>query len=197
MSDQIRLKKGLDLPIAGAALCEVTKRVAPGLVAVKPTDFRGMVPRLLVKEGDAVKAGTPLFADKKCTDMVFCSPVSGTVDAIVRGDMMWTCESVGNILKNCMEHTPSGGLIEILVKDTPIYCEIVIRDTGSGIDPEDLPHVFERFYRGKVALNTSIGIGLALSKMIVDRQSGTIRATNRPEPEKGAQFTIRFYKTTR
>ncbi len=86
MSDQIRLKKGLDLPIAGAALCEVTKRVAPGLVAVKPTDFRGMVPRLLVKEGDAVKAGTPLFADKKCTDMVFCSPVSGTVDAIVRGD---------------------------------------------------------------------------------------------------------------
>ena len=86
MSDQIRLKKGLDLPIAGAALCEVTKRVTPGLVAVKPTDFRGMVPRLLVKEGDSVKAGTPLFADKKNAEMVFCSPVGGTVDAIVRGD---------------------------------------------------------------------------------------------------------------
>ena len=86
MSDQIRLKKGLDLPIAGAALCEVTKRVAPGLVAVKPTDFRGMVPRLLVKEGDSVKAGTPLFADKKNPAVVFCSPVSGTVDAIVRGE---------------------------------------------------------------------------------------------------------------
>ena len=86
MSDQIRLKKGLDLPIAGAALCEVTRRVAPGLVAVKPTDFRGMVPRLLVKEGDPVKAGTPLFADKKNTAMVFCSPVSGTVEAVVRGD---------------------------------------------------------------------------------------------------------------
>ena len=86
MSDQIRLKKGLDLPIAGAALCEVTGRVAPGLVAVKPTDFRGMVPRLLVKEGDSVKAGTPLFADKKNPEMVFCSPVGGTVDAIVRGD---------------------------------------------------------------------------------------------------------------
>ena len=86
MSDQIRLKKGLDLPSAGAALCEVTRRVAPGLVAVKPTDFRGMVPRLLVKEGDPVKAGTPLFADKKNTAMVFCSPVSGTVEAVVRGD---------------------------------------------------------------------------------------------------------------
>ena len=86
MSDQIRLKKGLDLPIAGAALCEVTGRVTPGLVAVKPTDFRGLVPRLLVKEGDPVKAGTPLFADKKYPEMVFCSPVSGTVEAIVRGD---------------------------------------------------------------------------------------------------------------
>ena len=86
MSDQIRLKKGLDLPIAGVALREVTGHVAPGLVAVKPTDFRGMVPRLLVKEGDSVKAGTPLFADKKNAEMVFCSPVSGTVDAVVRGE---------------------------------------------------------------------------------------------------------------
>ena len=86
MSDQIRLKKGLDLPIAGAARAEVTAHVAPGLVAVKPTDFRGMVPRLLVKEGDGVMAGTPLFADKKNPEMVFCSPVSGTVEAVVRGD---------------------------------------------------------------------------------------------------------------
>ncbi|MBQ5935894.1 MAG: Na(+)-translocating NADH-quinone reductase subunit A [Bacteroidales bacterium] len=86
MSDQIRLKKGLDLPISGAALAEVTARVTPDLVAVKPTDFRGMVPRLLVKEGDSVMAGTPLFADKKNPGMVFCSPVSGTVDAVVRGD---------------------------------------------------------------------------------------------------------------
>lgn len=86
MSDHIRLKKGLDLPVAGAALCEVTKKVAPGLVAVKPTDFRGLVPRVLVKEGDAVLAGSPLFADKNCADMVFCSPVSGTVDSVVRGE---------------------------------------------------------------------------------------------------------------
>ena len=86
MSDQIRLKKGLNLPISGEALCEVTAHVAPDLVAVKPTDFRGLVPRLLVKEGDSIKAGTPLFADKKYTTMVFCSPVSGTVDAVVRGD---------------------------------------------------------------------------------------------------------------
>ena len=118
-------------------------------------------------------------------------------DAVIRGDMMWTSEAIGNILKNCMEHTPEGGMIEINVKHTPIYTEMVIRDTGSGFDPEDIPHVFERFYRGKVALNTSIGIGLALTKMIVERQSGTIRANNRTEPDHGAEFTVRFYHTKR
>jgi len=118
-------------------------------------------------------------------------------DAMIRGDLMWTCEAVANILKNCMEHTPEQGIIEINVKDTPIFAEIVITDTGCGFDPDDIPHVFERFYRGKVAITTSIGIGLALSKMIVERQSGTIRAENREEPEHGAKFTIRFYKTKR
>ncbi|MBQ0087227.1 MAG: Na(+)-translocating NADH-quinone reductase subunit A [Bacteroidales bacterium] len=86
MSDYIRLKQGLDLPIKGAAALEVTKTVEPDLVAVKPSDWRGVIPRLLVREGDAVKAGTPLFADKQNPDIVFCSPVSGTVNAIVRGD---------------------------------------------------------------------------------------------------------------
>ena len=86
MSDIIRLKKGLDLPIAGGALCKLAKSVKADVVAVKPTDWRGLTPRLLVKEGDSVKAGTPLFADKQTSDIVFCSPVSGTVEAVVRGD---------------------------------------------------------------------------------------------------------------
>ena len=118
-------------------------------------------------------------------------------DATLRGDMMWTCEAIGNILKNCMEHTPEDGQIEIAVKDTPIFAEITITDTGTGFDPDDLPHVFERFYRGKVAVTSSIGIGLSLSKMIVERQSGTIRAMNREEPEHGAKFVVRFYKSKR
>lgn len=86
MSDYIRLKEGLDLPIKGKAALKVTKTVEPDLVAVKPTDWRGVTPRLLVREGDAVKAGTPLFADKQTPDIVFCSPVSGVVASVVRGD---------------------------------------------------------------------------------------------------------------
>ena len=86
MSNNLALKKGLDIPIKGAAVPEVIKTVSPDVVAVKPTDFKGLVPRLLVKEGDAVKAGSPLMADKQRPEILFTSPVSGTVQQIVRGE---------------------------------------------------------------------------------------------------------------
>ncbi len=110
------------------------------------------------------------------------------------GDISWTQEAVGNIVKNCMEHTPDGGKIEINACENALYTEIVITDSGSGIDKEDLPHIFERFYKGKNSDDKSFGIGLALSRMIISRQNGTIKAEN--NPSQGAMFTIRFYKCT-
>ena len=86
MSNIIELKRGLDIPIAGAAVQKVKKVVNPDVVAVKPTDFRGLIPRLLVKEGDTVLAGSPVFADKLSPEILFTSPVSGTVCEIVRGE---------------------------------------------------------------------------------------------------------------
>ena len=86
MSNIIELKRGLDIPIAGSAAQKAKKVVIPDVVAVKPTDFRGLVPRLLVKEGDTVLAGSPVFADKLSPEILFTSPVSGTVTEIVRGD---------------------------------------------------------------------------------------------------------------
>ena len=86
MSEHIRLKKGLDIPLAGAAPAKIAETVAPDLVAIKPTDFKSLVPKLAVKEGDAVKAGDALFVDKMCPSIRFCSPVSGVVQAVVRGD---------------------------------------------------------------------------------------------------------------
>ena len=110
------------------------------------------------------------------------------------GDLAWTCEAVGNIVKNCMEHTPEGGKVEVIASENPIYSEIVIADNGSGIDKDDLPHIFERFYKGKNSSGNSFGVGLALARMIITGQSGTIKAENRKD--KGAKFTIRFYKGT-
>ena len=86
MSNQLVLKKGLDIPVKGAAAQKVVKTVKPGVVAVKPTDFKGFLPRLLVKEGDRVLAGSPVLADKQKPQILVTSPVSGTVKSIVRGD---------------------------------------------------------------------------------------------------------------
>ncbi len=113
-------------------------------------------------------------------------------EATFLGDLAWSVEAVGNILKNCMEHTPAGGAITVEAEQNPLYCQIRIRDNGPGIPAEDLPHLFERFYRGQNAGAESVGIGLALSRMIVVRQNGTIKAEN--HPDGGAVFTLRFYQ---
>ena len=108
------------------------------------------------------------------------------------GDLSWTCEAIGNIVKNCMEHTQEGGKIEIEACENALYTEITIKDNGTGIAKEDMPHIFERFYKGKDSDDKSFGVGLALSRMIITSQKGTVKAENR-NPH-GAKFTIRFYK---
>ena len=107
------------------------------------------------------------------------------------GDLAWTSEAVGNIIKNCMEHTPDGGQITVKASENALYSELIISDTGPGIDREDLPHIFERFYKGKNSDDKSFGVGLALARMIVTAQNGTIKAEN---TDNGAQFTLRFFK---
>lgn len=107
------------------------------------------------------------------------------------GDAAWSTEAISNIIKNCTEHTPEGGFIKISAEETPLYTEIVIGDSGEGIDKADLPHLFERFYRGKNSAETSVGIGLALTRAIIAEQQGSIKAEN---SVSGALFTIRFYK---
>ncbi|MBR1780510.1 MAG: HAMP domain-containing histidine kinase [Oscillospiraceae bacterium] len=119
-----------------------------------------------------------------------------TIDAkeeCFTGDLSWTAEALSNLLKNCMEHTPAGGAISVTARETALFTEIAVEDNGPGFDREDLPHLFERFYKGKDAGEGSIGIGLALSRSIVAAQNGTIRAAN--ASGGGARFTVRFYKS--
>lgn len=115
-------------------------------------------------------------------------------DGCFTGDPVWCGEAVGNILKNCMEHTPEGGTIEIVIQDNSLFTELVISDSGEGFAKEDLPHLFDRFYKGKNSDENSFGIGLALARTIIRAQNGTIQAHN---SRKGsAEFTVRFYKAT-
>ena len=90
-----------------------------------------------------------------------------------------------------MEHTPTGGSIHCSYEQNPIYTQIQIWDTGTGFAKEDIPHLFERFYRGQNAAHGGIGIGLFLSKAIIESQNGTISAKNLTGG--GACFEIRFY----
>ena len=86
MSDTIVLKKGLNIPIKGEADLRVSKTISPDIVAINPADFKGLLPRLLVKEGDKVLAGSPVFSDKRNPSILIASPVSGTVKEVVRGE---------------------------------------------------------------------------------------------------------------
>ena len=107
------------------------------------------------------------------------------------GDLVWTAEALGNILKNCTEHTPEGGIITVTASETSLYTQIEVEDTGSGFDSKDIPHLFERFYKGVNASENSYGIGLALARTVITSQNGSVQAMN---GEKGAKFVIKFYK---
>lgn len=109
----------------------------------------------------------------------------------VTADLDWTMEAVMNLMKNCMEHT-KGGTVHCSYAQNPLYTEIRIWDEGEGFRKDDIPYLFKRFYRGQNAGEGGIGIGLALSKEIIERQNGTIRARNMPGG--GACFEIRFYR---
>lgn len=123
-----------------------------------------------------------------------------------RGDAHWSAEALANVLKNCLEHTPAGGTVRVEVTEDVLACRIRVTDTGPGIDERDLPHVFERFYRGRDAAAggpgsevnpAGVGIGLALAKSLVTAQEGRITACNATGPDgrvSGARFTIAFFK---
>lgn len=113
-------------------------------------------------------------------------------EIIIQADLEWTMEAVINLFKNCMEHTPRGGKVSCVYEQNPIYTQILITDTGEGFAKEDIPHLFDRFYRGKNAGKEGVGIGLALAKVIIESQNGVIRARN--GAAGGAVFEIRFYR---
>ena len=120
-----------------------------------------------------------------------CFGIQGADGISLSGDFGWCSEAFGNIIKNCVEHTPERGDISIVCRDNPIYTEIVIQDSGGGFDEADLPRLFERFYRGAGSSKDSAGIGLSLAKSIIEKENGTVTAEN--TQTGGAGFYIKFY----
>ena len=117
--------------------------------------------------------------------------ISGNQKDIIRCDMEWTREAVGNIVKNALDHTKAGGMIQISWDETPLMFRISVSDNGDGIDEEDIHHIFKRFYRSKKSLDTQgIGLGLPLAKSIVEGQGGTISVQSKSGA--GTTFVLSF-----
>lgn len=136
------------------------------------------------------EAARPLLFSMELHNIALEADVPGDIE--IQGDPGWLAEALRNILKNCAESAGDNGRIEIVCEDNPLFTEIVVHDSGPGIPAEDLPFLFERFYRGKNSDTAGYGIGLALCKNILLRQGGTVRAKN--HPRGGAMFILRFHK---
>lgn len=115
-------------------------------------------------------------------------------EGIYAHDKIWTSEALTNLIKNSIEHTKQSGEIFICYENNSVYHRITISDDGEGIDAEDLPHIFERFYKGKgssgMKKTDSIGIGLSLSKSIVEGQGGFIQVES--IKGQGSKFMVTF-----
>ncbi len=113
------------------------------------------------------------------------------VDDTLSCDLKWQVEAITNILKNCIEHSKKNSKIDVYINSNKIYKSIVIKDNGEGIDKHDLPHIFERFYKGKNLSKDSVGIGLALSKTIIEKDKGSIIVDS--QKDATTIFTIKYY----
>lgn len=118
--------------------------------------------------------------------------INGDKEASYIGDIEWSSEALGNIIKNCVEHTKEGGTLDITYEENPIYSEIIIKDNGEGIDKDDIQNIFKRFYKGKNNKSDSVGIGLAMAKSIIESQNGDIYVKSKKN--RGSEFHITFHK---
>ena len=122
--------------------------------------------------------------------------LSGEEDILLSCDRDWILEAVDNIVKNALDHTESGDTVEIKWRKSASIVQIRIKDNGSGIHPEDLHHIFKRFYRSRFSKDRQgIGLGLPLAKMIIEAHNGTIEVDS--ELGKGTVFTISFLFPTK
>ena len=117
--------------------------------------------------------------------------LSGSEDSWLFCDRDWLLEAIDNIVKNALDHTEAGDTIQIEWKSLPSGVQIIIKDNGCGIYPEDLYHIFKRFYRSRFSKDKQgIGLGLSLAKAIIEAHSGTIEVDS--ELGNGTSFMISF-----
>lgn len=141
---------------------------------------------------DRIEQRFAFSAKRQGTNLSFC----GDDPVFLRCDPVWMAEAIGNIVKNALDHTGAGDTVTVNWHAYASMVQIVVGDSGSGIHPEDLPHIFKRFYRSRFSQDSQgVGLGLALAKAVVEAHGGTIEVNS--APGAGTTFTISFLIPTK
>ena len=166
-------------------LLKITKLDAGAIVLEKTTENVADMPR-------DVELHFAYRAKQEHKELV----LSGPEEVLLFCDRDWLTEAIDNIVKNALDHTESGDAVHITWKALPNAVQIAVKDNGCGIHPEDLHHIFKRFYRSRFSQDKQgIGLGLPLAKTIVEAHSGTIEVDS--ELGKGTTFTMNFLIPTK
>ena len=142
------------------------------------------------------KAGPELLEECKKNLLPICDlknvaiEIEAPEEIYIECDRAWHKEALTNILKNCVEHSKPNQKVIVKLEKNKMYTKITIKDSGTGISEKDLPHIFERFYKGENSGNGSIGIGLALAKAIIQKENGYISVTSKQGV--GTEFVIKY-----
>ncbi|CAG0953338.1 partial two-component system, OmpR family, sensor histidine kinase BaeS, partial [Anaerolineae bacterium] len=137
-----------------------------------------------------------MHAQAAAKQITFCGEVDPTIDPVPMNALILQ-RVLSNLLQNAIRHTPAGGAISITAQNCGTHAQIEIADTGEGIAPSDLPHIFEPFYRGEKSRardGSGAGLGLAIARGIVEAHGGTIRAAS--EIGKGSRFVFTLPRST-
>lgn len=178
MIQYIKIRRGLDIPIKGEADLRIAKRIVPKTITVKPTDFRNVIPKLLVRVDDIVKAGSPIFCDKNRPDILFTSPHSGKVTEIVRGEKRKILEiRIETDPENeylsfdtpAMEQLTREDVITLLLK-SGLWPSIIQRPYGIVADPDKTPR--DIFISGFYSAPLSPDMDFILKDELEDLQAG-------------------------
>ncbi len=126
----------------------------------------------------AVREGKRIVQEGRVEEQICCDPA-------------WTKEALGNLVKNALDHTKAGGTIRICWQRSPVLIRLSVEDDGCGILPEDMHHIFKRFYQSRQTDDRQgVGLGLSLAKKIVEEQGGSLSVESRPG--EGSVFRISF-----
>ena len=195
----------LKTPLAGLRLyCEMEHNTTPSSHTEKELVLISKMEKLIynVLKLEKIRSDTYVmnFEETELSDLLLDlkaefsalfpqKEITVTGKSSFRCDKTWLREALGNVIKNACEHTKTDGTVDILIEQAEKSVSVIIEDNGGGVPEKELPMLFRRFHRTENASPDSAGIGLSITKAIVEKHHGTITAEN---SEKGLRVSMCF-----